>query len=198
MFMTQEDDQDWPKVVQQLVDNYNETPQTTTQVPPQELAAETNEDLLKDVKEKIKKKTTDMNEKNDKEFQVGDRVRLKLVVKKNYKQHEFWTKKVFTIHKVFHPKTDYSRPYYYVKDDKGTVFKEKLYNNDLQVVNEIKNKVKQPELHQVSKLLNRFKRDNRVYFTVLWNVGEITEEPRTSLIKDIPKMVKQFESKKKR
>ena len=46
----------------------------------------------------------------------------------------------------------------------------------------------------VKKLLRRFKLKNKIYFEVLWGDNSKTNEPRTSLIKDIPLLIKEFES----
>jgi len=46
----------------------------------------------------------------------------------------------------------------------------------------------------VKKLLRRFKLKNKIYFEVLWGDDSKTNEPRTSLIKDIPLLIKEFES----
>jgi hypothetical protein len=45
----------------------------------------------------------------------------------------------------------------------------------------------------VKQLLQRIKKKNKIYFKVLWDDGSITEEPRTSLMKDIPLLIQQFE-----
>lgn len=193
MFVFQTDNQNWPGVLQQLVDNYNETPQLTTKVPPDELAEEEGEERLAEVKERIRDQTTDKNEKHDKVYRIGDRVRLKLVKSQNYKQNEFWTRKVFTIYKVHRPRKGYTRPYYYVKDDGGHKFTDKLYNNDVQVIADVQNPIQRPETEEVSKLLEKVRVDGRVFYKVLWKVGVTTLEPRTNLMKDIPKMVRAFE-----
>jgi hypothetical protein len=46
----------------------------------------------------------------------------------------------------------------------------------------------------VKRLLKRFKLKNQIYFEVLWGDDSKTDEPRTSLIKDIPLLIKEFES----
>jgi hypothetical protein len=45
----------------------------------------------------------------------------------------------------------------------------------------------------VKKLLKRFKKNNKVYFEVLWYDNSKTNEPRVELMKDVPLLVKDFE-----
>jgi hypothetical protein len=49
--------------------------------------------------------------------------------------------------------------------------------------------------YTVDKILNRVKENGRIYFKVLWSTGEETTEPRTNLIKDIPDMIRDYESR---
>ena len=48
----------------------------------------------------------------------------------------------------------------------------------------------------VKKLLKRFKLKNKVYFEVLWEDDSRTNEPRSSLMKDIPLLIEDFEKSK--
>ena len=66
-----------------------------------------------------------------------------------------------------------------------------------QEINETMNEVRPTQQSQrkfvVKQLLQRIKKKNKIYFKVLWDDGSITEEPRTSLMKDIPLLIQQFE-----
>ena len=48
----------------------------------------------------------------------------------------------------------------------------------------------------VKKLLKRFKLKNKIYFEVLWGDNSKTDEPRASLIKDIPLLINEYEKSK--
>jgi hypothetical protein len=50
----------------------------------------------------------------------------------------------------------------------------------------------------IEKLVEKFKKGSKIFFTVKWKgYAETTDESRTELMKDIPDMIKEFESKKK-
>jgi hypothetical protein len=65
----------------------------------------------------------------------------------------------------------------------------------LQVVdeNEKRPNVSGQKKHLIDKLTKRFKKNNKIFFTVKWSDGTYTDEPRTNLMKDVPKLVEQFE-----
>ena len=70
----------------------------------------------------------------------------------------------------------------------------------LQVVtdNEIRPSTKSQKKFTIQKLLKRYKYENRIVFDVLWEDGSKTIEPRVNLIKDIPLLIEQFESKSRK
>lgn len=45
----------------------------------------------------------------------------------------------------------------------------------------------------VEEILDRFKIKNKVFFKIKWSDGDITQESRTELIKDIPGLIEEFE-----
>jgi len=67
--------------------------------------------------------------------------------------------------------------------------------NQLQVVlsnkKKLSTKLRKKEI--VEKLLKRVVKGKKVFFEIQWNSGKITTEPRTSLIKDIPGLIEEFE-----
>ena len=67
--------------------------------------------------------------------------------------------------------------------------------NQLQVVlaNEKKPSKKLRKRQIVEKILKRIVKGKTVSFEILWDTGEVTTEPRTSLIKDIPGLIEEFE-----
>jgi hypothetical protein len=67
--------------------------------------------------------------------------------------------------------------------------------NQLQVVksDEKKPNSKLQKKVIIDEILERYKKGNKIYFKVKWSDGDETEEPRTSLIKDVPGLVEEFE-----
>ena len=61
-----------------------------------------------------------------------------------------------------------------------------------------KRKKKEPEKFEIEKLIRRFKAgNNENFYEVKWKgYSEITNEPRSNLLKDVPDMVKAFEKKR--
>jgi hypothetical protein len=100
-----------------------------------------------------------------------------------------WTKTIYTITQ------------YYLRPDQPPMYQ--LDNNtnvaytryQLQVVdeNEKRPNVSGQKKHLIDKLTKRFKKNNKIFFTVKWSDGTYTDEPRTNLMKDVPKLVEQFE-----
>jgi hypothetical protein len=45
----------------------------------------------------------------------------------------------------------------------------------------------------IDKIMEKLKVRNRIVYKVLWDDGDITEEPRTKLLSDVPFLVKEFE-----
>jgi hypothetical protein len=48
----------------------------------------------------------------------------------------------------------------------------------------------------IEKILSKTKVKNKVFYEVKWSSGEITTEPRTSLVEDVPDLIQEFEKKK--
>lgn len=187
------DSQDWVKVLPTLMRNYNNLPHSATKKVPNDLAEVKDEEKLEEVKENIKSAVLPKNESQDKIHNIGDKVRLKLLQKPFYKMHEKWTMDVFEIRKVFKPRKPFLRPYYYVKDKDGNEFSDRLYNNDIQVITKIENKVKAPKKFQISKILDKRQNGAQVEYKVKWLRERVpTWEPEASLKRDVAKMLKTY------
>jgi hypothetical protein len=133
---------------------------------------------------------------------IGTRVRIQLDNPQSYVEDKplhgkfrtgdiRWTKTVHTITQYYlRP----AQPPMYQVDNNTKVAYTKY---QLQVVkpDEIAPSTSSQNKFVVKKLLKRLKLKNKIYFEVLWGDNSITNEPRTNLIKDIPLLVKQFESK---
>ena len=91
-------------------------------------------------------------------------------------------------------------PLYILKDIDNVAYT----RNQLQLVHENEEPVilaneKHEGKFEIEKILKRVKKKNRIYFVVQWKGFTIpTIEPRSTLIKDVPKVVKEFESKSKK
>ena len=199
MHITQTDSNNWPKVLPQLIRNYNNVPSRVTKKNPVDVAYSKNPEMLQKVKVNIQKSIPKgVRKENTPLLNAGDKVRLKIVTPKNYKKDELWTRKIYTISKVFKPRKAHANPAYFVKDSSGSEFKFKLYENDLQLVHEVHNKVKQPEQFQISKIIKsrKTKGKARTEFLVKWLGHEVpTWEPESTLMKDVPKMLNDFKKK---
>lgn len=137
----------WVNIIQQLVDEYNETRHRTIKMAPKDVCPE-NEQLLLDTVYNHKKI---VQVPNKAKFKVGDPVRLskyKHVFEKGYLPS--WTTEVFTVSKVQH--TDPTT--YSLVDWEGNEIKGGVYAEELQLV-------KHPDVYLVEKELRR--RNNKVY-----------------------------------
>jgi len=107
-----------------------------------------------------------------------------------------WSLKPYIIEKILlYPETPIR---YIVKNiESGEIPLNSFPKNQLMIYEETKTK---PivEKWEVEKLLRRFKKNNKIYFKVKWTTGEITDEPRTNLIKDIKEMIEEYENKLKK
>lgn len=132
---------------------------------------------------------------------IGSKVRIKLDTPKSYLDDKKlygkfrmgdirWSKELYTITNYYlRPNQP---PMYQLNNDKTVAYTK----YELQLV---KDDEKKPNTFSqkkvlVDELLERFKKGNRVFFRVKWNDGDITEEPRTNLIVDVPQLVKDFEN----
>lgn len=182
-------ERNWKKYLQNLVDNYNSSAHSITKEIPNDLQ-KGDKELNKVAKENIKKSVLSRNEKNDIKFEVGDKVRLK-IIKDTLKSanRQTFTDKVYEIRSVVIPKSELEAPYYYVKGEK-----EKLYNNDLLLITEVQNGLDKEEFYEISKIIKPVINNNDLFYEVKWKGYDgSTIEPRAELIKDVPKLIKKFE-----
>lgn len=211
MYVTQTDS-NWLPILQKLVDNYNHIKSRVTKHTPAQLMVEpeskreldANKLTQQVVNENIKKSVLRKNEGLETPLKVGDKVRLKMDAKDTEKKNEKWTRQVFVISKVFNPRNEYGKVFYNVKDpETDTQYTEKLYRNDLQLIHNVDNPIKQPKKYEVSKILDkRVNQDGSVEFLVAWKgyrkLSDRSWEDSNDLRKDVPKLLKQFEEGLKR
>ena len=134
---------------------------------------------------------------------VGTRVRKQLdnpvdYVNENNLSGKFragdirWSKTIHTI-TLFYLRP--AQPPMYQLDDDTRVAYTKY---QLQVVrdDEVKPSTQSQNKWNIERLVRRYKRNNKIYFEVKWEgYPNTTNEPRANLMKDVPDMVREFESK---
>ena len=182
---------DWAKNLNKLIDNMNNSQHRITGITPKEIktAFKNNDKVVLDeaFDTELKKKKPNISRKV---FEVGDLVRIH---KPSDKTRQVWSNEVYEIEKVFKPKKSYS-VYEYKLDEFKDRFKEEEL---LKIVGNPQNKIIKVNKFVISKLIKPVIQDNREYYEVQWKgYREKTLEPRDILLKDVPKMVNQFEKKK--
>ena len=99
-----------------------------------------------------------------------------------------WSKKAHTIIKVLLLP---NRPIMYMVDGYRNAF----YKNELKPYREIEGGKKVVEKYEIEELRKRFKKNGKIFYKVKWkNYRKLTDEPRSSLIRDVPDLVLEFES----
>jgi len=106
-----------------------------------------------------------------------------------------WSKTVYTITSFY--LRPGQPPMYQLDNDKRVAYTK----YQLQIVrdDEVRPSTESQKKWNIEKLLKRYKFENRIVFDVKWEgYKETTIEPRVNLIKDVPEMVKEFESKSRK
>ena len=212
MYCEQFDTNEWVEKLQTIVDNINEMKSRITKKTPNEIDATADHknnieaDIHKaeqnEVNENIKNAVLKDGETEDENvLKVGDIVRLKLETDDKQKNNELWTKKLFTVRKVFKSNKPYTRTYYYVSDEDGTDYTDKLYWNDLQKITAVENPIEEPETYDISHIISRRKvrgtADDYEYL-VHWTGYSRKDQsyvPENDLKRDTPKLLKAFKEK---
>jgi transposase InsO family protein len=181
---------DWVKNLNKLIDNINNSQHSITGFTPNDIqkAYKSNDKIVLDsaYDKELKKKKSNISREV---FEVGDTVRL---YRPSNKTRQSWSDEVYEIIRVYKPKKSYSVYEYKVEGFPDRFKEEEL----LKVVGEPQNKIMRVEKFVISKLIKPVIQNNKVYYEVKWkNHKDTTLEPRQILLKDIPKMLNQFEKK---
>ena len=181
---------DWVKNLNKLIENINNSQHSITGFTPNDIqkAYKSNDKIVLDsaYDKELKKKKSNISREV---FEVGDTVRL---YRPSNKTRQSWSDEVYEIIRVYKPKKSYSVYEYKVEGFPDRFKDEEL----LKVVGELQNKIMRVEKFVISKLIKPVIQNNKVYYEVKWkNHKETTLEPRQNLLKDIPKMLNQFEKK---
>lgn len=198
-YKTQFDDSDWVKNIKQIVRSYNDTWQRTIDMSPLEAEKEENWET---VRSKLYKKPRKKNERGiAKVFEVGDKVRLSQENIELSKSFRNYTREMYTIAKVFQPRSDSTlMATYQVKDADGDLIKEKLPHKLLLKVDKVNNPVKEPQKFRIRRIERPIRvkdgRQYKQYYEVAW-VGypkrsDNTLEPADVIQNDSPKAVQEY------
>jgi len=173
-----------------LIDNINNSQHSITGYTPNDIqkAYKNNDKIVLDsaYDKELKKKKSNISREV---FEKGDLVRL---YRPSDKTRQSWSVEVYEIIRVYKPESHIV--YMSIKwKDSQTDFKEEEL---LKVVGEPQNKIMKVEKFVISKLIKPVIQNNKVYYEVQWKDHKDTPlEPRQTLLKDIPKMLNQFEKK---
>ena len=183
---------DWVKNLDKLINNINNSQHRITGFTPNEIQKafkNNNKDVLEEAFNKeLKIKKPNISKEV---FEVGDLVRKHTP---SDKTRQVWSDEVYEIEKVYKPKKAYSVYEYKIDGFKDRFKEEEL----LKIVGDPQNKLIKVSKFEISKLIKPVIQDNKIYYEVQWKgYSERTLEPRENLMKDVPKMLGQFERKNK-
>lgn len=187
MYMKSNNTYDWVKVLPQLIDNYNNSVNSVTKKIPNDITVDDHKEIENNIKESVTKERSQDTIK----FNVNDRVRIKLEIPND--DGELWSKKIYKIIEVNKPKTRVSSVYYSLLG-----IRKRFYNNDLQLINSVENKINEEEEFVVSRIIRPYMQNNKQYYLIKWKGYSDkynTYEPRNRLMEDIPKLINRFEKK---
>lgn len=194
------DDQNWPKMINQICDNINNSYQSTIKKTPNQAE---NDGNLQETKENITKAITPKNGSLDVvKFKIGDRVRLKLVnmdFSKTFKGFG-WSDTIYKISKINKPrKANWKAIYYNIETEDGAPISGNFNDGDLQRITTVENPIKSPEKFIVSKILDdRINDKGDAELLIRWRgYKDTTWEPKESIYRDVPKLVEKYEKEKK-
>jgi len=181
---------DWERNLNKLIENINNSQHSITGFTPNDIqkAYKNNNKIVLDSAhdKELKKKKSNISREV---FEKGDLVRL---YRPSDKTRQSWSDEVYEIIRVYKPEKSYSVYEYKVEGFPDRFKEEEL----LKVVGEPQNKIMKVEKFVISKLIKPVIQNNKVYYEVQWkNHKDTTLEPRQTLLKDIPKMLNQFEKK---
>lgn len=204
-YKLQFDDADWVSALPTLMENYNKTMNRNTGKAPIKILDESEQENV-ETREKIIKRTVPKNDNEQKlKLKEGDFVRLKLENDGSKKSLEInWSKEVYVITKIFRNRSRTNlQPTFQIRnvEDKDPI-NERFYKDDLlKIPDYIIRDIDEPQRWEVSKILRpTIKKTpegkwDQFYEIKFKGYPEIYFQLRTVLQGDIPKMLKQFETK---
>lgn len=189
---------DWPKLLPILINNYNSSVNDVTKLAPNDITLDSSRKILKHIKHNITKRVLKKRNPAKPLFQVGDTVRIKLDSEHKDKSGVNWSSDLYTIVHVTKPRNNIASINYTLrKGTKGQIIKKIFYNADLQYIPSVHNKINVPHRYEIRKIVKPLIHNKLPHYEVAWKGypdSENTYEPRKELMKDIPKVIKRFES----
>lgn len=190
-----DEDFNWAKSLQNLIEQYNNTYHTTIKNTPNNVNDANRDEVARNIKNKVANKLE--SERNIlSQFQ---NVRIK---DEDGGTGINWSKKIYKIMKVYKPKNNIGKYTYKIKDIKTReLINEKFYREDLQPVVIPQIKKKDTEKYIISGIVRPvYVVENRPAYEVRWKgfgSGDNTNELREDLMKypTVSKMVKTYERK---
>jgi transposase InsO family protein len=183
---------DWIKNLDKLISNINNSQHRITGFTPKEIQTAFKNDDNDILEMAYEKEMKIKNPNTSKEvFEVGDLVRIHTP---SDKTRQVWSNEVYEIERVYKPKKAYS-----VYEYKLDAFKDRFKEEELlKIEGDPQNKIMRTIKFTVSKLIKPVIQNNKAYYEVQWKgYRDTTLEPRENLLKDVAKMVNQFEKKNK-
>jgi len=178
------EDFDWVKHLQKLIDNINNTNHRITGFTPNQIQEEYDNDDKEILDEafdrELKKKQGNISQEV---FKKRDLVRIYLP---SDKTRQVWSNEIYDIEKVYKPQKSYGVYEYKLKQFPDRFKEEKL----LQVDGKPQNQIMNVEKWSISKLIKPVKEDNVIKYEVKWKGYRTTTlEPRDALLEDVHKMI---------
>ena len=184
----------WYKSLPRLIENYNNTYQSTIRDTPNNVDITTDPDKLIEIKRRIYNNViSKRNSLTTSKYKVGDIVRIKMY---NDKTRQNWSDELYKIQKVHKSRKIYSVPYYYISSiNNNKIIDKKYYDNDLQYIpDKIENKVEKVEKFEISKILDFKRKNGKDHYLIKWKgYKQPSLEPYDILIIDIPKMIIKYD-----
>lgn len=199
MSMTATKKNDWPNYLQKLIDNYNNSVHSTTSYVPNVLHEQKDDHILKVIQERIKNKVLIKKEQDKPKYKKGDIVRIKIGIDDRDKLSQTFSNTLYKIKTVYHPRNSTTAPSFIVRElNNENIVHKNFYNNDLQLVENVDNEIiKDPNIYQISKLIQPVLKNNKEAYIVAWKGfrkrSDRTIEYRKNLLEDVSKLVHEFE-----
>ena len=191
MIRTQEDDRDWTKYLNKVNNNLNNQYNTVIKMTPNEAEDKHNEEKVYNQQLKSVRKRQHLIPPT---YKIGDRVRIKLEPKFKTKFDYNYSKKIYTIYKVYRPHRIASRATY--KLSIGKVVLPKLYSHgQLLKVKLPKTLSKEEPLKRKPKIYRATIINGVKHLEIKYPNEKKTLEPYEDVLIKYPKLVRSWEKR---
>ena len=191
MIRTQDNNMNWTEYLQKVNKNLNNQYNTVIKMSPNEAEKKHNE---KNVYSQQKKLLRKRNHLIPHTYKVGDKVRIKIEKKFKTKFDYNWSKKIYIIHKVFHPRRIASRATYKLSYE--SIILPKLYTHgQLLKVNKPTTLSKEEPLKRKPKIYRAFTKHGIKYLEIKYPNEKKINEPYEEVLTKYPKVVRLWEKR---